>query len=45
VGVYLYAIPPMTAVAAAVVLAEPITLGLVVGTVLVIAGVALTERG
>ena len=45
VGVYLYSIPPMTAVAAAVVLAEPITLGLVVGTVLVIAGVALTERG
>ncbi len=45
VGVYLYAIPPMTAVAAAVVLGEPITLGLVVGTALVIAGVALTERG
>ena len=31
--------------AAALVLAEPITLGLVVGTLLVIAGVALTERG
>jgi drug/metabolite transporter (DMT)-like permease len=45
VGVYLYSIPPMTAVAAATVLGEPITLGLVVGTVLVIAGVALTERG
>lgn len=45
VGVYLYAIPPMTAVAAALVLSEPITLGLVVGTALVIAGVALTERG
>ena len=45
VGVYLYAIPPMTAVAAALVLKEPITLGLVVGTGLVIAGVALTERG
>lgn len=45
VGVYLYAIPPMTAVAAALVLSEPITLGLVVGTILVIAGVALTERG
>jgi drug/metabolite transporter (DMT)-like permease len=45
VGVYLYAIPPMTAVAAAGVLSEPITLGLAVGTVLVIAGVALTERG
>ncbi len=38
-------IPPMTAVAAALVLGEPITLGLVVGTALVIAGVALTERG
>ena len=35
----------MTAVAAAFVLSEPITLGLVVGTVLVITGVALTERG
>jgi drug/metabolite transporter (DMT)-like permease len=45
VGVYLYAIPPMTAVAASLVLSEPITLGLVAGTVLVIAGVALTERG
>jgi drug/metabolite transporter (DMT)-like permease len=45
VGVYLYSIPPMTAVAAATVLDEPITLGLVFGTLLVIAGVALTERG
>lgn len=45
VGVYLYSIPPMTAVVAALVLDEPITLGLVVGTALVIAGVALTERG
>ena len=45
VGIYLYAIPPMTAVSAALVLGEPITLGLVAGTVLVIAGVALTERG
>lgn len=45
VGVYLYSIPPMTAVAASLILDEPITLGLVLGTVLVIAGVALTERG
>jgi drug/metabolite transporter (DMT)-like permease len=45
VGVYLYSIPPMTAVAASFVLSEPITFGLVLGTVLVIAGVALTERG
>ena len=35
----------MTAVAAALVLAEPITIGLVAGTLLVIGGVALTERG
>lgn len=45
VGVYLYTIPPLTAVVAAVVLKEAITVNLVVGTVLVIAGVALTERG
>jgi drug/metabolite transporter (DMT)-like permease len=45
VGVYLYSIPPLTAVAAALALDEPITLGLVAGTALVIAGVALTERG
>ena len=45
VGVYLYSIPPMTAVAAAAVLGEPITAGLIAGTALVIAGVALTERG
>lgn len=45
VGVYLYSIPPLTAVAAALALDEPITLGLVAGTVLVIGGVALTERG
>ncbi len=45
VGVYLYSIPPMTAVAATLMLGEPITFGLVVGTVLVIAGVSLTERG
>lgn len=45
VGVYLYAIPPMTAVAAAMILSEPVTIGLIAGTALVIAGVALTERG
>jgi drug/metabolite transporter (DMT)-like permease len=45
VGVYLYTIPPMTAVAAALVLGETITLNLVAGAILVIAGVALTERG
>jgi len=45
VGVYLYSIPPMTAVIASVILDEPITLGLVIGAALVIVGVALTERG
>jgi drug/metabolite transporter (DMT)-like permease len=45
VGVYLYVIPPMTAVVAALYLGEVITLNMVVGAILVIAGVALTERG
>jgi drug/metabolite transporter (DMT)-like permease len=45
VGVYLYTIPPMTAVVAALYLGEVITLNLVSGAVLVITGVALTERG
>lgn len=45
VGVYLYLIPPMTAVFAAVVLHEPLTLRLAGGAALVLAGVALTERG
>jgi drug/metabolite transporter (DMT)-like permease len=45
VGVYLYTIPPMTAVVAALYLGEVITPNLVVGAVLVFAGVALTERG
>jgi drug/metabolite transporter (DMT)-like permease len=45
VGVYLYTIPPMTAVVAALYLGEVITVNLVIGAVLVITGVALTERG
>ncbi len=45
VGVYLYAIPPMTAVVAALYLGEVITMNLVFGAILVISGVALTERG
>jgi drug/metabolite transporter (DMT)-like permease len=45
VGVYLYAIPPLTAVVAAIYLGERITANLVIGAALVIAGVALTERG
>ena len=45
VGVYLYTIPPMTAVVAALYLGETITANLIIGAVLVIGGVALTERG
>jgi len=45
VGVYLYTIPPMTAVVAALYLGETITVNLVIGAMLVIGGVALTERG
>ena len=45
VGVYLYAIPPMTAVIAAFMLHETITPNLVVGSLLVIIGVIITERG
>jgi drug/metabolite transporter (DMT)-like permease len=45
VGVYLYTIPPMTAVVAVLYLGETLSVNLVVGAVLVIAGVALTERG
>ncbi len=45
VGVYLYTIPPMTAVFAAFMLGEHITVNLVVGSLLVVAGVLLTERG
>ena len=45
VGVYLYTIPPMTAVVAVLYLGETLSVGLVLGAALVIAGVALTERG
>jgi drug/metabolite transporter (DMT)-like permease len=45
VGVYLYTIPPMTAVIAALYLGEIITANMVSGAILVIAGVAFTERG
>ncbi len=44
VGVYLYLIPPLTAAFAAFFLGETITMNLVLGAVLVFAGVALTER-
>lgn len=45
VGVYLYTIPPMTAVVAVLYLGETLTASLVLGAAFVIAGVALTERG
>ena len=45
VGVYLYTIPPMTAVVAVLYLGEALSANLVVGALLVIGGVALTERG
>ena len=45
VGVYFYTIPPMTYVAAALYLDERIGPNLLIGSVLVLAGVYLTERG
>jgi drug/metabolite transporter (DMT)-like permease len=45
VGVYLYTIPPMTYVIAGLVLGERVGLNLLIGSVVVLAGVALTERG
>jgi drug/metabolite transporter (DMT)-like permease len=45
VGVYLYTIPPMTAVVAVLYLGEVLTVHLVCGAILVTAGVAITERG
>ncbi len=45
VGVYLYTIPPMTAVVAATTLGEPLTPRFLLGSALVLAGVALTEHG
>lgn len=45
VGVYLYTIPPMTAVVAVFYLGEVLSATLLAGAALVMAGVALTERG
>jgi drug/metabolite transporter (DMT)-like permease len=45
VGVYLYTIPPMTYVIAALVLKESITLSLLLGSLIVLAGVYITEKG
>lgn len=44
VGVYLYTIPAMTAIVAALMLGEVISANLIAGSLLVISGVALTER-
>ena len=45
VGAYLYSVPPLTYVAASLFLGESLTLSLGVGSLLVLGGVALTERG
>jgi drug/metabolite transporter (DMT)-like permease len=45
VGIYLYTIPPMTAVVAALYLHETIGLSLLLGSGLVFGGVYLTEKG
>ena len=45
VGAYLYLIPPMTAVFAVLLIGEEISVNLVVGSILVVIGVSLTERG
>jgi drug/metabolite transporter (DMT)-like permease len=44
VGVYLYTIPPMTALVAALFLGETLSWNLLLGSLLVYAGVYLTER-
>jgi len=45
VGIYMYTIPPMTYAVAALYLGEKIGFNLVFGSILVLAGVYLTERG
>lgn len=45
VGVYLYTIPPMTYVIAALYLGEHIGLNLLLGSVIVLTGVYITEKG
>jgi drug/metabolite transporter (DMT)-like permease len=45
VGVYLYTIPPMTYVVAAIYLGEQIGINLLFGSILILIGVYLTERG
>jgi drug/metabolite transporter (DMT)-like permease len=45
VGVYMYTIPPMSYIMAAVVLNETIGFNLIIGSLIVLAGVYLTEKG
>jgi drug/metabolite transporter (DMT)-like permease len=45
VGVYMYTIPPMTYFIAALVLKETIGANLIIGTLIVLAGVYITEKG
>jgi drug/metabolite transporter (DMT)-like permease len=45
VGVYLYTIPPMTVIIASFTLRETIGFNLIIGTLAVLIGVSLTERG
>ena len=45
VGVYLYTIPPMTNIIAFLVLGEAIGTSMIIGSILVLSGVYLTERG
>jgi drug/metabolite transporter (DMT)-like permease len=45
VGVYLYTIPPMTYIIAAFYLGEDIGINLIIGSVFVLAGVYITEKG
>jgi drug/metabolite transporter (DMT)-like permease len=45
VGVYMYTIPPMSYIMAAVVLKETIGVNLIIGSLIVLAGVYLTEKG
>lgn len=45
VGVYMYTIPPMTYIIAAIYLNETIGLNLLLGSIIVIAGVYITEKG
>ena len=45
VGVYLYTVPPMTYIIAAFYLGETISMSLIIGSIIVFAGVYLTEKG